>query len=138
MTLTTLKEFEPEATDMFTVVIIGNSQTYNSEGRMVTPRGYYRDEDIEADKIGQEIMIKSFRTIDSELQNRDIPLGKKWSLLHAIHTTADFDMENILYVDEGAVEGRHVDGRGDIVGQDAPECFTEGNRLGGEGGVRNR
>lgn len=107
VTLTTLKEFEPEATDMFTVVIIGNSQTYNSEGRMVTPRGYYRDEDIEADKIGQEIMIKSFRTIDSELKNRDIPLGKKWSLLHAIHTTADFDMENILYVDEGAVEGLH-------------------------------
>lgn len=105
ITLTTLREFAPEATDMFTVVIIGNSQTYISDdNHMVTPRGYYRDEDIEADKIGQEIMIKSFRTIDSELKNRDIPLGKKWSLLHAIHTTADFDMENILYVDEGAVE----------------------------------
>ena len=28
----------------------------------------------------------------------------KWALLHAIHTTADFDMENILLVDDGAVE----------------------------------
>ncbi|MDO4695731.1 precorrin-3B C(17)-methyltransferase [Porphyromonas sp.] len=107
VTLTTLKDFAPEATDMFTIVIIGNSQTYNSEGRMVTPRGYYRDEEIKADKIGQEIMIKSFRTIDSELRNREIPSGKKWALLHAIHTTADFDMENILKVDDGAVEGLH-------------------------------
>ncbi|MDE7109178.1 MAG: precorrin-8X methylmutase, partial [Muribaculaceae bacterium] len=33
----------------------------------------------------------------------DIPLGRKWPLLHAIHTTADFDMENIVKVDDGAV-----------------------------------
>lgn len=107
VTLTTLKDFDPEKTDMFTIVIIGNSQTYTSAQRMVTPRGYYRDDTIEADKIGQEIMIKSFRTIEGELKNKEIPLGKKWSLLHAIHTTADFDMENILHVDDGAVEGLH-------------------------------
>ena len=49
-------------------------------------------------------MIRSFRTIASELRNPDIPFGRKWALLHAIHTTADFDMENIFYADEGAVE----------------------------------
>ena len=49
-------------------------------------------------------MIESFRTIEKELRNPDIPLGRKWALLHAIHTTADFDMENILQVDDGAVE----------------------------------
>jgi precorrin isomerase len=49
-------------------------------------------------------MIESFRTIEKELRKKDIPLGRKWALLHAIHTTADFDMENILYTDEGAVE----------------------------------
>ena len=54
--------------------------------------------------IGQEIMIESFRTIERELRHPDIPLGRKWALLHAIHTTADFDMENILHVDEGALE----------------------------------
>ncbi len=108
ITVTTLGEFDPTDTDMFTVVIIGNSQTYISpEHKIVTPRGYYNEENVEADKIGQEIMIKSFRTIDSELKKRDIPLGKKWALLHAIHTTADFDMENILQVDEGAVEALH-------------------------------
>ena len=49
-------------------------------------------------------MIESFRTIERELHRKDWPLGHKWALLHAIHTTADFDMENILYTDEGAVE----------------------------------
>ena len=48
-------------------------------------------------------MIESFRTIASELK-KDYPLDHKWALLHAIHTTADFDMENILYTDPGAVE----------------------------------
>ena len=49
-------------------------------------------------------MMESFRTIASELRRQDYPLGHKWALLHAIHTTADFDMENILHTDEGAVE----------------------------------
>ena len=49
-------------------------------------------------------MIESFRTIAKELKRQDYPLDHKWALLHAIHTTADFDMENILYTDPGAVE----------------------------------
>ena len=55
-------------------------------------------------KKGQEIMIQSFRTIESELKNKSIPLDHKWALLHAIHTTADFEMEKLLYTDKGAVE----------------------------------
>jgi precorrin isomerase len=70
---------------------------------IVSPRGYYRDETNEGNKIGQDIMIESFRTIAAELK-RDYPLDHKWALLHAIHTTADFDMEDILYTDQGAVE----------------------------------
>ena len=105
VTVTTLGEFDPEQVDMFTVVLIGNSQSYCFEGKFITPRGYYRENrGDEAKGIGQEIMIESFRTIEKELRNPDIPLGKKWALLHAIHTTADFDMENILQVDDGAVE----------------------------------
>ena len=49
-------------------------------------------------------MIQSFRTIESELRRKDWPLDHNWALLHAIHTTADFDMENILYTDPRAVE----------------------------------
>lgn len=103
VTVTTLGEFDPENVDMFTVVLIGNSQTYNWQGHMITPRGYYRDPVEGEHKVGQEIMIRSFRTIASELRHPDIPLDRKWALLHAIHTTADFDMENIFYADEGAV-----------------------------------
>ena len=103
VTVTTLGQFDPEDVDMFTVVLIGNSQSYISEGKMITPRGYYREEIAEGNKIGQNIMMESFRTIASELK-KDYPLDHKWALLHAIHTTADFDMEHILYTDEGAVE----------------------------------
>ena len=103
--ITTLADFNPEDVDMFTVILIGNSQSYISEGKMITPRGYYRGERLEVrgERIGQNIMMESFRTIASELK-RDYALDHKWALLHAIHTTADFEMEDILYTDKGAVE----------------------------------
>ncbi|WP_294744305.1 precorrin-3B C(17)-methyltransferase [uncultured Prevotella sp.] len=102
--ITTLGAFDPEDIDMFTVILIGNSQTYISEGKMITPRGYYREEKENDVKPGQQIMMESFRTIASELKRQDYPLDHKWALLHAIHTTADFDMEDILYTDSLAVE----------------------------------
>lgn len=104
--ITALGAFNPEDVDMFTVILIGNSQSYVSDGKFITPRGYYRDESLEVrdERIGQQIMIESFRTIARELKRKDYPLDHKWALLHAIHTTADFDMENILYSDDGAVE----------------------------------
>ncbi len=102
--LTTLDGLDPEQVDMFTVVIIGNSQSYIADGKFITPRGYYRGKEDGAAGIGQEIMTESFRTIEGLLRKPDIPLGRKWALLHAIHTTADFEMENILNVDDGAVE----------------------------------
>ena len=101
---TTLSKLNPEDVDMFTVLIIGNSQTYLDGSAMITPRGYYSEEKASGRKVGQDIMHESFRTISSELQQKDYPLGHKWALLHAIHTTADFDMEKILYTDENAVE----------------------------------
>ena len=124
--VTTLGAFDPEDIDMFTVVLIGNSQSYIADGKMITPRGYYRETATEGEKIGQNIMIESFRTIAGELMEQrepssllgwpsrdrsrrsqlkqDYPLDHKWALLHAIHTTADFDMEDILYTDPKAVE----------------------------------
>ena len=105
--LTTLVAFDPEDIDMFTVILIGNSQTYISDGKIITPRGYSLTSHLSpltSDKPGQQIMMESFRTIKGELRRQDYPLGHLWALLHAIHTTADFDMEDILYTDEGAVE----------------------------------
>ena len=40
ITLTTLAEVDPAQADMFTVVLVGNSQSYSLAGRLVTPRGY--------------------------------------------------------------------------------------------------
>jgi len=100
----TLGEFDPEDVDMFTVIIIGNSQSYISEGRIITPRGYYREGADEDVKPGQQIMMNSFRTILSEMQHPDVPKWRLWPLLHAIHTTVDFSMEQILWMDERATE----------------------------------
>jgi precorrin-3B C17-methyltransferase len=155
--VTTLKDFDPEDVDMFTVVLIGNSQSYEWHGKMVTPRGYCPSPtppkggelpsspplappnlpkgrrsrpdgyslplggagggwvttpsltgragvSLEAGRgPGQSIMMESFRRIRSELSNREVPLWRLWPMIHAIHTTADFEMENLLYADENAV-----------------------------------
>lgn len=100
--LTTLDAFDPEDVDMFTVVIIGNSQSYIRDGKFVTPRGYFRNREEEGRNVGQSIMIKSFQTIRGELKNPHIPTWKMWPMLHAIHTTADFDMENLVWMDDEA------------------------------------
>ena len=106
----TLEELNPEEVDMFTVLIIGNSQSYIDASRhLITPRGYQskygpKEGDAAASSVGQQIMMESFRTIESELKRKDLPLGHKWALLHAIHTTADFEMEELLKVDDHAVE----------------------------------
>ena len=102
--VTTIAGFDPEEVDMFTVILIGNSQSYISEGKIITPRGYYAQEKDEEVKPGQQIMMNSFRTIASELHRKDWPLDHKWALLHAIHTTADFEMERLLATDDHAVE----------------------------------
>ena len=100
----TIADFDPEDVDMFTVILIGNSQSYISEGKIITPRGYYAQEKDEEVKPGQQIMMNSFRTIAGELRRKDWPLDHKWALLHAIHTTADFEMERLLKTDDNAVE----------------------------------
>ena len=102
--VTTLAAFDPEDVDMFTVVIIGNSQSYCWHDRFITPRGYYREKEQGERSKGQEIMNESFRTILSEMQHPDVPKWRLWPLLHAIHTTVDFSMERCLWMDERATE----------------------------------
>ena len=50
--VTTLGAFNPEDVDMFTVILIGNSQSYLAGDKIITPRGYYRELVGEGDKIG--------------------------------------------------------------------------------------
>lgn len=100
--VTTLRDFDPDDVDMFTIVIIGNSMSYLDGSTFITPRGYYRDRQEQGASVGQSIMIKSFQTIRGELRHPDIPLWRLWPMLHAIHTTADFDMENLVWMDDEA------------------------------------
>lgn len=103
--LTTLGAFDPEEVDMFTIVLIGNSQSYVWDGKMITPRGYYRESSLPSDgSKGRLIMNESFRIILSEMQHPDVPRWRLWPLLHAIHTTVDFGMEQCLWMDERATE----------------------------------
>ena len=121
--VTTLGAFDPEDVDMFTVVIIGNSQSYIGEplsssprggedkekqAVFITPRGYYNNEKLKGKNEelgpGQQIMNESFRTILSEMRHPDVPTWRLWPLLHAIHTTVDFSMEECLWMDDRATE----------------------------------
>lgn len=38
--MTTLEKLKEADIDMFSIVVIGNSQTYVDDGKMITPRGY--------------------------------------------------------------------------------------------------
>ena len=58
--VTTLGAFDPEDIDMFTVVLIGNSQSYIANGKMITPRGYTLSPKLGDNRglnKGQDIMI---------------------------------------------------------------------------------
>ena len=44
--IATLADFIQEDINMFSLVIIGNSQTYVKEGYMITPRGYENKEQL--------------------------------------------------------------------------------------------
>ncbi len=105
--ITTLKELDCTKADMFTTLIIGNSKTYlsqnNSREVMITPRGYFSNS-VAGDKMqGRDIMRESFARILKELENPFRSKDELWPILHAIHTTADFEMERVIKADIGAV-----------------------------------
>ena len=102
--VTTLESFDPEEIDMFTIVIIGNSQSRINNGNMITPRGYFRETSNQDSKPGQAIMQESFCTIRNSLKNPNRPDWQLWPMLHAIHTSADFEMENLLITDENTCD----------------------------------
>ncbi len=93
-----LKDLDASMADMFTVIIIGNSQSQQFENHLITPRGYLEKEkmDLPEDKIGRQIMNRSFRTILRETDFTGKPLDHIWVALHCIHTTADPQLEKLI------------------------------------------
>lgn len=108
--LSTLAEFDPETLDMFSLLIVGNSQSFVSQKRFITPRGYFGEAQSSSETalpVGQSIMQKSFQTIYGELQSHDYSLDKLWAMIHTIHTTADFEYERLFYTSPGAIAKWH-------------------------------
>ena len=103
----TLAGLSVEMVDMFTVILIGNSQTFTSEGKMVTPRGYFASKEDNTDKLGRRIMNESFRTILQNIDVSDKTLAHTWVALHCIHTTADFNLNESVELTNNVVEVLH-------------------------------
>lgn len=104
---TTLGELDVNTIDMFTVVIIGNSQTFAFQDKMITPRGYYKKQKESTDKIGRKIMNESFKTILGKLDEDEYSLEHLWVALHGIHTTADFSIAEILKLSSNVIDTLH-------------------------------
>jgi precorrin-3B C17-methyltransferase len=99
-----LTDLDTTKADMFTVIVIGNSQSFAYEGKMITPRGYYASESNDSDQLGRRIMNESFRTILENIDVSNKSLAHTWVALHCIHTTADFGLNNLVELVNKPVE----------------------------------
>jgi cobalt-factor III methyltransferase len=102
-----LKDLQSDMADMFTLLIIGNSQTRIFSNKMITPRGYYNQSEETPDFPGRQIMNESFRTILKEVDFNGKSLAHKWVALHTIHTTADFSINQSIEIINNAVPYLH-------------------------------
>jgi len=106
--LTTLGEFNLDSLDMFTVMLVGNSTTFFSGEWMITPRGYFsRGAEDGSTPVGQSIMSGSFRTIAGLMKTDGRPVDERWAVMHAIHTTADFEMQELFHASPSAIRQWH-------------------------------
>ena len=102
-----LKNLQVSMADMFTLLIIGNSQTRIYQDKMITPRGYYKQKNKNEDSPGRQIMNESFQTILKATDFSGKSPEHKWVALHCIHTTADFGMNCLLEIANNAVSHLH-------------------------------
>ncbi|GEM57949.1 precorrin-3B C(17)-methyltransferase [Flavobacterium columnare NBRC 100251 = ATCC 23463] len=98
--ITTLDTFDTNVVDMFSLVMIGNSQTYQFKNFLITPRGYL----ARKPHTGQEIQDESFRQIREHLQKTNLSEEDKWAVIRCIHTTADFEYEDLYISNNDAIK----------------------------------
>lgn len=91
VTITTLYDLDVDKVDMFSLVMIGNSQTYQFKNFLITPRGYLGRKP----HTGQEIQDESFRQIKDGLKRKDLSQEDQWAVIRCIHSTADFEYEEL-------------------------------------------
>ena len=97
--LTTLSELDTEQVDMFSLVVIGNSQTFQHQNHLITPRGYLNRKP----QSGSEIQQASFKEIISQLDVHQYPKDYLWAAIRCIHTSGDFEYINWLKTSDGAI-----------------------------------
>lgn len=97
VTLTTLATLDTGLVDMFCLVLIGNSETFRYRDFLVTPRGFRTRKPTTGPAIQQE----SFRLIGARLERSDLDPADVEVVTRVIHTTADFDYEQ-LYLSQGS------------------------------------
>lgn len=85
--ITTLEDFNPEDVDMFSLVMIGNSQTFRFNDYLVTPRGYLNRKP----HTGKEIQQESFKIVTSHIKGLAFESDDKWAITRVIHTTGVLD-----------------------------------------------
>ena len=103
ITITTLQQLNVEQVDMFSLVMIGNSQTYQFRNFLVTPRGYL----ARKPHTGQEIQDESFIQISAQLHRSELSDADRWAVIRCIHTTADFEYEDLYLSNKDAVTKWH-------------------------------
>ena len=111
--LTTLGELNPEWVDMFSLVMIGNSQTFTHKNHMITPRGYLDRKP----QTGVEIQQASFNVVAERIRPLNFSVAEKWALTRVIHTTGDLSDTKLLEVSDQALEkwNEFLKGGGEIV-----------------------
>lgn len=101
--ITTLGEFDPEDVDMFSLVMIGNSQTFQFKNYLVTPRGYLNRKP----HTGKEIQQESFRIVTDHIKDIDHTNEDKWAITRIIHTTGVLDDHQFYNASTDAVKNMH-------------------------------
>ena len=98
--LTTLQELKVEDVDMFSVVLIGNSQTFRYQDHLITPRGYLNRKP----ESGTEIQEASFKEIIKNLPEHNLTQDHLWAAIRCIHTSGDFEYINYLETAEKSIQ----------------------------------
>ena len=103
ITIQTLEEFDPELVDMFSLVMIGNSQTIRYKDFLVTPRGYLNRKP----STGKEIQTESFKIVTKAIEHLPYANPDKWAITRIIHTTGVIDDHVHYQSSVGAIQSWH-------------------------------
>ncbi len=111
--ITNLQDFNPEDVDMFSLVMIGNSQTFQFKNSLVTPRGYLNRKP----HTGKEIQQESFRIVTHHIKDIEQSMDDKWAITRVIHTTGVLDDYQYYHATPNAIAQWHqyLKGGGTIV-----------------------